>query len=106
MKTAKNLAIATLANDENIFDAPLELMQDKVTVEIVVSDADAATRATLKTSASGQNFSTPHDDAVIEIEAGDSVVNVPFEGLTPGTFVEVHFDKLTATTGTLTAAIV
>lgn len=105
MKTTGKIPkdVATQANNVNIFDEKMEIDKDKVTVEIKVTGTDAATKATLMISASGENFSQPHDDAVIEIPAGDQVKNVPFEGLTPGIYVEVYFDKQTASSGTFEA---
>lgn len=105
MENIKNVDVATQANNVNLFNNPLQLKEHNVGVEIKVTGTDAPTKAILATSITGRNFSQPHDEAVIEIPAGDQTLNVLFEGVVPGHLAGLYFDKLTATQGTLEAAI-
>lgn len=106
MRTRKDINVATEANGVSVFTEPLQLIHNKVGVEIKVTGADAPTKATLVTSVTGKNFSAPDAElCIIEIPAGTDIVNVPFDGLAPGNFASLFFDKLTATQGVIEMAI-
>jgi len=105
MLQIKDIAVATQANNVNIFTEAMQLQKDRATLEIVTTGVDAETKAILKISASGKHYSMPHEDAEVIIPLGSQVINVPFEGLTPGCNIEVYFDKQTALVGTFSATI-
>ena len=106
LTTANPIDVATQAANENIFSEKLQLTEGSVQLELKPNGTDAETKAILKVSNSGSNPAIPHEDAEVLIPAGNAPVVVPFEGLKKGTFAEVHFDKQTATAGTLTASLV
>ena len=106
MLTTNNRNISELPNNLNIFNDKIQLVTDKCTAEISIAGTDETIKAYLKISASGNQFVIPHADAAIEILAGSRTVIIPFSGLTPGCFVELHIYKQAATTGTISATLI
>lgn len=106
MKTRNDINVATEPIGVSVFPVPLQLIHDKVGVEIKVTGSDASTQVTLITSVTGKNFSPPDaEQCVIEIPAGTKIINVQFDGLTPKNFASLFFDKLTATQGIIELAL-
>lgn len=102
----ETINVATAPNGVSVFTNPLQLKQSKVGVEITVTGSDAPTQVTLVTSVRDKNFSAPDEElCVVEIPASDKTINVQFDGLTPGNWATLFFDKLTATQGSIELAL-